>query len=330
MPAPKPMNLPDGASVPQKLFHNFHDERQVLRLSVLATLVVALAGIALGLVSGSFSIMFDGVYSLVDASMSLLSLLVVNLIVSYRDATGLPHNLRERFTMGFWHLEPMVLALNGTLLMGVAAYALVNAIGSLVDGGRAIEFGPAIVYAAFTVVFCGAIALLEARANKAVQSEFLRLDIKGWIMTTGISAALLLAFLLGMAVEGTPLHWISPYIDPAALALICLVIIPLPISIVRKALADMFLVTPQDLKQHVDSVAGAFVARHGFLSYSAYVARVGRAKEIELTFLVPKASETRPLSEWDRLRDEIGSALGGDKTDRWLTISFTNDPAWAD
>ena len=31
-----------------------------------------------------------------------------------------------------------------------------------------------------------------------------------------------------------------PYIDPAVLALVCLVIIPLPMSVVRQALSEMF------------------------------------------------------------------------------------------
>jgi len=33
--------------------------------------------------------------------------------------------------MGFWHLEPIVLGLNGVLLTGAAIYALINAIGSI-------------------------------------------------------------------------------------------------------------------------------------------------------------------------------------------------------
>ena len=32
---------------------------------------------------------------------------------------------------------------------------------------------------------------------------------------------------------------------------------------------------------------------------------------------------------WDAIRDEIGDALGGEGTDRWLTIVFTTDEEWA-
>ncbi|QDL97213.1 cation transporter [Rhodopseudomonas palustris] len=306
------------------------DERGVLRTSIAVTFAISFLGIGFGLFSGSFSIVFDGVYSLIDAGMSLLSLIVVNLITSYAVADHLSRKLRERFSFGLWHLEPMVLGLNGTLLISAALYALVTAIGSLLSGGRDLEFGSALVYAAVTVIACAGIAAVEWRANRKIGSEFVRLDVRGWIMSAGISAALLIAFMIGLAVQGTSWQWISPYIDPAVLAVVCVLIIPLPISTVRHALADIFLVTPIDLKKHLDTVATAFVEKHGFISYRAYVARVGRSKEIELYFIVPAEAPARTIGEWDALRDEIGDLVGDDGPNRWLTVVFTGDPEWAE
>ena len=57
------------------------DEQRLLRVSIVATFVVAAFGIVLGLLSGSFSIAFDGVYSLADAGMTALALLISGLIV---------------------------------------------------------------------------------------------------------------------------------------------------------------------------------------------------------------------------------------------------------
>lgn len=315
---------------PKPAFFDLTCEQGLLRTSIAVTLFIATIGIAFGLASGSFSIVFDGVYSLVDASMSGLSLVVVKLITAHVSSAQMSRKLRERFSMGFWHLEPMVLALNGILLSGVAIYALINAVSSLLEGGRDLEFGLALIYAVLTVIACVTIAVVEARANRTLNSDFVRMDVKGWVMSASITAALLIAFCVGLAIQGTQWQWISPYIDPAVLGLVCLVIIPLPLSVVRQALADIFLVTPSDLKQHVDSVAQAFVHKYGLQSFRAYVAKVGRSREIELYFIVPADMAARTIAEWDALRNEIGDAVGGEGPDRWITVVFTGDPEWAE
>jgi len=305
-------------------------EQGILRASIAVTVLVAVFGIVFGVLSHSTSIAFDGVYALADASMSALALIVSNLIASYSGSTALARRLRERFTMGFWHLEPMVLGLNGVLLMGVSIYAFINAITSLIGGGRKLDFSYAIVYAAVTLIACAVMAVVEMRANRKLRSDFVALDAKAWLMSGGITAALLIAFALGYAVEETRWVWIAPYIDPAVLALICIVITPMPVGTVKQALSEVLLVTPDELKQQVAAAAEAAVKKYGFLSYRAYAAKVGRAKQIELYFIVPQGWPAKTLEEWDHIRDEIGDAIGGDGPDRWLTIAFTTDIEWAE
>lgn len=304
-------------------------EQGVLKLSIAMTFVLALAGIGFGLASGAASIIFDGIYSLIDASMTSVALLVSMLItatLTERRQARLAH----RFTMGFWHLEPIVLGLTGVLLTGAAIYALVTAVSSLLTGGRDLDFGRAIIYAALVVVVAIAMAVHNHRANRLIGSNFVALDVKGWTMSAGLTGALLVAFAFGWLIQGSTLAWLSPYIDPAILALVCLVVIPLPVPTIRRALSDILLITPPQMKANVDQIAREAVQRHGFLDHRAYVARVGRGRQIELYFIVPKGAAPRPLEDWDAIRDEIGDAIGGESRDRWLTIAFTTDPEWAD
>ncbi|UCJ16219.1 cation transporter [Pseudomonas sp. MM211] len=304
-------------------------EQGILRLSIAVTLLLAGGGIVFGLLSGSFSIVFDGVYSLADASMSGLALIVATLIRKHTSNSDANRRLIERFNMGFWHLEPMVLALNGTLLCGVTLYALINAVGSLLAGGKPLDFGFAIIYALVATIACFSLAVLEFRANKLIRSDFVALDAKAWVMSGSISLALLIAFLLGELTASTAYGWLGPYIDPAVLAIICLVILPMPLLTIRQALADILLVTPPALKMHVDEVASGVVAQQGFVGYEAYVAKVGRALQVELYFIVPADWPAQTLDDWDRLRDAIGEAIGDEGPNRWLTIAFTTDPQWA-
>jgi predicted Co/Zn/Cd cation transporter (cation efflux family) len=306
------------------------NEQNVLKASIGVTVAVAAFGIFFGIVSGSSSIAFDGAYSLMDASMSVLALIVTRLITGYATDTMRPSKLRDRFSVGFWHLEPMVLGANGILLMGVSAYALITAIRTLLAGGNTLLFDYAIIYAVVTLVACLAMAVFGRRANRTIRSEFIALDVTAWLMSAGITAALLVAFVGGLLIQGTPLDWLEPYIDPAVLALVCLVLIPMPIPTVRRALSDVLLMTPDTLKAHVDAVATGTVARQGFLSHRAYVAKVGRSTQIEVYFIVPSGMPPRTIEAWDALRDEIGDAIGDESPNRWLTIVFTADESWAD
>lgn len=321
--------MSDSPTLPQGFLATVSEQR-LLRISIIATVMIAAMGITFGLLSGSSAIVFDGMYSLVDAAVTMVALLVAKLINSYNAGGTQNQRLVEKFTMGFWHLEPMVLGATGLLLSGATVYAFIDAIGSFLSGGRPLKFGQAIIYAATTLLISVAMAWVGARANRRLRSDLIGMDVKAWLMSAAITGALLVGFLVGFAIEGTPLGWMAPYVDPTVLALVCLAIFPIPLGAVRQALSEILMFTPVELKRHVDAVAQQFVEQQGFLSYRAYVAKVGRGRQIELYFIVPPGWPARTLEEWDALRKEIGDAIGGHSPDRWLTIVFTTNVEWVD
>ncbi|WP_062204322.1 cation diffusion facilitator family transporter [Aureimonas sp. AU12] len=298
-----------------------HAEDIVLKRSIAMTVVVGASGVAFGILSGSLSIAFDGVFSAVDAAMTGLALLVTRLIA--RDTS-------RRFQMGFWHFEPIVLAFNGALLTLLSFYAFINAVGTILAGGRELVFDWAIGYAVLVVAICIGMVIYGRRANRSIGSQFLALDIKGWTMSGAITAALLLAFTIASLLEGTDYAWLTPYVDPAVLAVLTLCLIPVPLRTVVSALKDVFLVAPAKLDLEVRAAAEAAVARHGFLDARTYVAKAGRSKLVEVHFIVPAGFAIGSVGVLDAIREEVGEAIGGAGRDRWLTIAFTGDPKWAD
>lgn len=301
-------------------------EQQALKVSLAAILLVSVLGIGFGLVSGSFAILFDGVFSLMDAVMSVVSLTVAGLI-SRSVANRLSVRTQNAFTMGFWHFEPIVLLVNSVLMMGVAAYALFQAVSALLSGGREVDFGPAVVYAAVVVVITVVMGVLEHRANRRIGSEFVAMDVKGWIMAGGVTGALLIAFVIGMIIDGTEAEWFMPYVDPAVLTVVALVLIPVPFSTLRKALSEVSLVTPPGLRKDAEAVAEDVSAAEGFDDYRVYAAAQGRSRTVEIVFYVPKGLPPRALEDWDRIRDTVEGRLGGDDPHAWITVSFTTKDA---
>src|SRR5215475_6268726 len=143
-------------------------EQRMLRLSIGVTIVVSLFGVVFGLLSGSMSILFDGVFAAIDAAMSGLALFVSRLVAG--DSSN------RRFQFGYWHIEPMVLAFNGGTLMLLCFYAFLNAVSSFLAGGRHLDFDWAIIYAVIVCIVCFAMFTYESRAIRHIGSDFVRLD----------------------------------------------------------------------------------------------------------------------------------------------------------
>lgn len=294
-------------------------EQKILRRSILCTLFIASAGIVLGIACGSLSIIFDGMFSALDAGMCSLSLLVSRLL-------GQPHS--RRFQYGFWHVEPMVLAFNGSLLVLLCLYAFVSAIKGLVDGGRELELGWAIVYAITISIFCFTLYIKQHRLNKQVKSELIALDTKSWLMSACISSALLVAFIFSWLMEGTRYEHLILFADPFVLAILTLLLIPVPIKTVKSAVSEILQMTPDSLDARMEAIMAQLTLEYGFLDYSNYATRVGRALFIEIHIVIPESMENSGVHKFDKIRDQIADAVGEDGPHRWLTISFTHNPKW--
>lgn len=304
-------------------------EQRLLTTSILATLSIGALALVFAVLTGSFAIAFDGVYALVDASMGGLALIVARLILADALKRDVEAPGRVRYQYGFWHLEPMVLALNATMLVLITGYAFVSAVLLLVEGGHTTDFDLAMIYSSLVVVACFGMAWRQRRLNRRLDSSFLALDAKSWLMSGSITLALFVGFAVGWLMEGTGLAWMQPFVDPAVLALVCLVVLPLPFADLRAAVADILRMAPADLDAHVIAVAEAAKTRHGFTDAYTYVARIGRSTLIEIDFLTPPGWPVGSIAELDAIRHEVSVALGDEGPDRWLTVSFTESPRWA-
>lgn len=293
-------------------------EQGILRRSIAITAAIALTGIAFGLISHSQAILFDGVFSLLDGVMVLLSLSVSRLLMSEGS---------RRFQYGYWHIEPIVVAFNGTLLMLLCLYALLNAVRGLMTGGRDLDFGQAIFYGAGMMVVCFGMYLYERRSNRRIQSQFIRLDMQSWLMSAMIGAGLLLAFGSAILAEGTRFESWARYADPAILAVLTSILIFLPLGAVARAVKEIFQVAPEGLDRRIRTFMDAMVEARGFITYSSYVARVGRAQFIEIGIVLPRDYPIPSVDLLDEIRAEIGASIGEPGPQRWLTVTFTGDPS---
>lgn len=294
-------------------------EQRVLYHSTVATVLFAVAGVALGIVSGSMSITFDGLFSFIDVAVSLLALGAARLVTRDTD---------RRFQYGYWHLEPMVLAFNGGMLILLSVYAAVDAVRSLLAGGQTVDTTWAIGYAAVATLLASGMYLYERNANRRLGSEFLALDSKSWLMTVVVSAAMLVAFVFAWALGATEYGSLAPYVDPAVLGLLSLILIGVPVQTVRSAISEVLRITPSELDAEVREVMDCLVEQHGFDGYTSYASKVGRGRFIEVNILLQPDRQIGTVASLDAVRTEIAEALDAHWPHTWLTVEFTADERW--
>lgn len=295
------------------------EEQRVLLWSIAVTVVDAAIGITVGLLINSGAIVFDGVYSVVDAVMTAMALGVSALLA--RGST-------RHFQFGFWHLEPMLVLLNSVALSLSCGYAFLGALNDLFSTGRQVSFGPGALYALGAGLLALAAAVLVGREGRRLGSELIAVDARNWLVSGLLSVSLGIGFLMAGVMRGTRYDHLVPYLDPAVLAALSLAMLPLPLAASWRAAKDVFLVAPGDLDEEVRLLARDIQQRYGFQDFSSYVSKTGRARFVDLTFLAPPGFGPHPVGFFDAIRDEIAASLEAAPPSHWLNIEFTSDPRW--
>lgn len=293
-------------------------EQRALKFSIAMTLLIGVLGAATGLATGSQAIIFDGMYSFVDVVLTAVSLAVSKLIA---------HGGSRRFQYGYSHLEPMVGTFGGAILALACVYAVINAVKDLTSGGHDVAYGFGAIWAAALCIAGGAMALYMSRLSRRLNSILLSLDARSWIISAVLSLAVLVGFVIATSIRGTALSsWIA-YVDSLVLLCTALVMLPVPLATVWRAMREVLQVAPSELDQQVRDVLDQLVAERGFVDYSSHVAKLGRTQFVEIHFLVTPDSRIDTATA-DGIRREIAARLNASWPEFWLTIDFTADRAW--
>lgn len=293
-------------------------EQNALKRSIAVTVVIGLLGIITGLITGSQALVFDGMYSFVDVMFTFASLAVSKLLTQEGS---------ERFQFGYWHLEPLLIALGSSILVIACLYAAVNAIHDLLGGGRVVSYGLGAAWAGVLCVIGFAMTVHMGRHARRLKSGLLLLDMRSWMVAAFLSLALLLSFIFAVALEGTALERWVPYVDAIALLGMALAMLPVPLKTLRHAMREVLLVAPDDLDHRVRTLMDELVAERGFVDYSSYVAKIGRTRMVEIHVLVGPNTMIDTATA-DALRREVSRRLNATWPQFWLNIDFTADRAW--
>jgi cation diffusion facilitator family transporter len=294
-------------------------EQRTLKVSIAASALIGVMGIGGGLSIGSRAIMFDGMYGFVDVMLTFGSLAVSKLVT--REPS-------PQFQFGYWHLEPMVGAIQSAILATACLYGVVNAILALMSGGYDVAFGYGALWAGVMSVLGMAMAAYINWRARSQRSLLLEIDYRSWLLSGVLSLALLASYGTAIWLRDTAYREWVPYIDPAMLLVLSFALLPMPVKILYDAMRDVLEVAPEELDRRVRALMDELARDRGFLKYSSYVSQVGRVRFIEIHILVPRGFKVGTVDTVDSLRREIETRLDAAWPHVWLTVDMTANAEW--
>ena len=300
--------------------NNHQLEHLALQLSTWGALGLALLGITFGLVVPSEAIMLDGFFNLIGFVMAGISLWVAWLVKQ-------PDN--EYFQFGYASFEPLINLIKGLLIALLSLIALFSAIDALLHGGRLLDAGIAIKYAAIAAA-CGlVIALIQTEIAKKTGSPMVKVDAKNWLVNGLISLSIGFAFILVGFIKDSQWSGFVPYADPTIVTTIIIITSPIPIGIILDNIRQLLLGSPQSaMRQHIEQLFQSAIKDIPCTKKMLRMTQIGRYLYLHIYWLLPENFELTSVRRLDLIREKIETILKQEYSDLNIDIIFTQDEQW--
>jgi cation diffusion facilitator family transporter len=294
-------------------------ERRGLWLSIIGALGMAALGIGFAILTSSDAVLLDGLFSLIGFAIGLVTLQVAKMVRRPDDAT---------YHFGYAAYEPVLNLSKGLLMAFVSIFALVTAVQVAMAGGRSIEIGWAVVYAAAAAVGCFAIAVSQRRLARKTGSPLLDVDYRNWFIDALLSVAVGVAFVVALLLRDTRYADLLLYVDPAVVVILVGLSLPIPVKIIRENWNQLLGRAPDATLQRRarEAVLKAFGGGKA-CDPRIRMQQIGRFTYVQIYVLC--ADDTAAdVERMDACRRSVHDALAGEFDNLALDVVFTREPRW--
>ena len=287
-------------------------EAATIRLSAITNATLGFLGTGMGIWISSDAILLDGLFNWISFVMALISLKVAKMVARPPD---------HSFPFGYAAFEPLVNAVKALLVLGTSLFALVGAVQVIAAGGRELNASIAIVYAVVAIASCFVLAAVSKRAARATQSPLLEVDAKNWLINGAVSSAVGVAFLLAIAIKGTGLASIAPYIDSTLVVAIVLLTIFVPIRMSHENVGELLgMAPPDEISKEVRESYNAAAKDSPLRDPTLRLTRVGRTLFLLVEVNVPADAR---IAELDATRENVLAAMKAKHPDTVMDVVYS-------
>ena len=284
-------------------------ERRPLLRSIALTALIGVTGIAWGLASGSQMILLDGAYSLIGLVVSWLLLLASRLAGS--EPGG-------RYPFGRESVTPLVIGVQGFVLLATLAYAAFEAVSTISAGGSHITAGWAILYSALSTV--ASLVFWWWLRSVSGDSDLLVAEATAWRIGAFRGIGMVIGFATMAVLERSSHAGAAAYVDPAMVLITCVLFLAAPIDMVRTTIVELLEGEPDaEIRAPVLAAVDTVSRRHGLNEPLTRMTKVGPKLYVEVEGVVePDVT----IAVQHQIREDLRAILDDLPFDLWLNVEL--------
>ena len=203
-------------------------ERRSLKIGVYASALMAVAGVCVHLISGSYALLLDGLYSAVMVGSGLVAARISRNVVRPPD---------RAYPYGYDGQEALYVLFRSLLLMGVLSFAAISALSTVIDYAygeavSSVRLGPVAWYSIAMVATCWGLAWRHHHdwCRTGRHSQILLTEAKAARLDGLISGMTGLALLGAPLLKGTVLSALIPVTDSLLVLVVSLLVLREPLQ----------------------------------------------------------------------------------------------------
>ena len=219
--------------------------------------------------------------------------------------------------------------IKAAILSALCAYAAVGGIVDIVNGGREVAVGSAVVYAVIATLGGLVVGLVLRRATRD-GSDLVRAEAAEWLGDTLLSVGVLIGFLFAYVLVAVGRTDLAAYVDPGMVTLVSLAFLWVPTKLIISSLREILSMAPEaDVLDQIRACVAAVKERYAFSESYLRASKVGNRMDIEIDFVVGAESAVRTIADSDTVRQDLHEQLAALGYERSVVVTFTADRRWA-